>query len=173
MKTYDELTEIKTGFLQRYPVKRRSVIANFFSNAIARNARWFAPGPPLSNTPIEVPVDEITLDWALDAVVNHLCNEKEKVLRYINLYDSYVQTHKDIGGLLKSASTESDTFVDVVDWYRLRYLEKYRAITFKPKSSEVPPTEKQVNFLRSLGCWDKPQSTLHASQLIGELVSPR
>lgn len=36
-----------------------------------------------------------------------------------------------------------------------------------------PPTEKQLNYLRSLGCKDTPKTKLEASQWIDQLVSAK
>lgn len=77
-------------------------------------------------------------------------------------------------------SLDAQAFAEHIIWReslpddeRRRLKQEAKAEGAKVWMREQPPTEKQLSYLKSLGCEKTPESKLEASELISELVKKR
>ena len=134
-------------FLQDYPKAGQGTITNWFCHAVRDGA----------TTPAEV-----------------LSRVEYTVKRKIPVSDSYSLSNDDLATLLEHLTdSEAEDFAAFIierealpDDVRERLKAASGATYQQAYMAGQPPTEKQISYLKKLGCAEVPTSKAHASQLI-------
>jgi acyl-CoA reductase-like NAD-dependent aldehyde dehydrogenase len=154
MATQSLSTEDGRALLERFPGPRRSYVANTFLYAVRSGAR--TPGKVLAD-------------------VEHELSETAKRSRRWNFTDTIERT-ESIYAILNEYHDEALAFAAwAIRWEALPPAERERQKQAKGAPhrqkylEEQPATERQINYVRSLGYHGPVTSKAHASSLIEQL----
>jgi hypothetical protein len=148
---YEKLSTIKKQFLSNFDRSIRGVVANYIYQKML--------GLTIDQLHSSDEVfDQVTLKFTKEIKEGKKSNwyNYEKLTRLQNVFKYFVHY--------------PDMMDNVVECYRLMFLEKYHNEQFKTHkdTSTKPATDKQLSYLIALGCKEVPDSKKRAMELIGE-----
>ena len=136
-----------TTFLEHFEQARRSLIANMFCRAVRDGAET---------------VDAVISSVKGDAQRRLLTGDREQQTTQ-RLLLSLLDGQEALAFAQRTLEWEKLSF-DQKDLIKRARAEEYKRLSMRAR----PATEKQLSFLRALGCHTTPSHRQHASELIGK-----
>ena len=112
------------------------------------------------------------LDDMYDMILYIILKEEEKAIAISKKYGCTSKLDR-LEELLTWLSEDPITMKPVIQFYRWNHDKKYYPEIVKAVSENQEPSEKQISYLRILGCKILPQNKKQASALIATLIAEK
>jgi hypothetical protein len=145
MKSLDELTRIKNAWQNTFDYPKA---VNEISKYV--QVQYKSGFPPLKRT-----------YFVVTKKVNQQLNRKNSK-----------ETQVRLEALLEELDTNIEAMENVIQYYMLDYIKNTPVSKPKPQNTQ-PPSEKQLSYLKGLGCNSIPNSKQEATALIDSFLSKR